>query len=86
ALQQCVIKILDGGDKIEIYSKIPSPVYEGYFTLSLQETIITNLSHYALDSLEFLLRENHETCNQIFKEHLHIHDLIFQTFAKVYPS
>lgn len=81
-----VIKILDGGDKIEIYSKIPSPVYEGYFTLSLQETIITNLSHYALDSLEFLLRENHETCNQIFKEHLHIHDLIFQTFAKVYPS
>lgn len=78
-----VVKILEGGDKIEIYTKIPSPAYEGYFTLSLTETIITHLSRYALDSVEFLLRENHDTCKNILKEHLHIHECIFQVLAKV---
>lgn len=77
-----VIKILDGGEKIEIYSKIPSPLYEGYFTLFLTETIATNLSHYALDSLEFLLRESHETCRKILNDHLHLHEMIFQTLRK----
>ncbi len=84
--EKAVVKVLEGGDKIELYSKIPSPTYEGYFTLSLCETIMTNLSHYALDSLEFLLRESDETCKEILKEHIHIHKLIFQTFAKVYQS
>jgi predicted dehydrogenase len=78
-----VIKILDGGAKIEIYTKTPSTVYGGYHTLTLKETIDTNLSRYALDSLEFLLRESRETCHEIFKEHLQIHDVIFQTLAKV---
>ena len=79
-----VIKILDGGEKIEIHARVPSIVYEGYFTLALQEDITTDLTHYALDSLEFLLRESNQTCSEIFKEHLHIHKLIFQTFTKVY--
>ncbi|MDQ1298049.1 MAG: myo-inositol 2-dehydrogenase / D-chiro-inositol 1-dehydrogenase [Campylobacterota bacterium] len=78
-----VIKILDGGDTIEVHSKIPSIVYPGYNTLTLSETIDTHLSHYALDSLNFLLNESHEKCTEIFKEHLHIHDLMFQTLAKV---
>jgi hypothetical protein len=78
-----VIKILDGGDKIEIHSKTPSPIYAGYNTLTLCETIETKLSQYALDSLNFLLNESRETCVEIFKEHLHIHDLMFQTLAKV---
>lgn len=79
-----VIKILNGGDAIEIYSKLPSTVYTGYNTLALEQTIETQLSRYALDSLNFLLNESSETCNKIFKEHLHIHDLIFQTLAKVH--
>lgn len=79
-----VIKLLEGGERIEIHSRVPSNVYEGYFTLALQESITTNLSRYALDSLEFLLRESNQTCSDIFKEHLHIHKLIFQTFTKVY--
>lgn len=78
-----VIKILNGGDTIEIYSKVPSTVYTGYNTLTLEQTIETHLSRYALDSLNFLLNESSETCNEIFKEHLHIHDLMFQTLAKV---
>lgn len=77
-----VIKILDGGEKIEIYSKIPSPLYEGYFTLSLTETIATNLFHYALNSLEFLLHESHETCKEILTDHFHLHQMIFQTLRK----
>lgn len=81
-----VIKILEGGEKIEIYSRVPSGTYEGYFALTLQESITTDLSRYALDSLEFLLHESHQTCHEILKEHLHIHKLIFQTFIKVYPS
>ena len=78
-----VIKILDGGDKIEIHSKTPSPVYAGYNTLTLSETIETQLSKYALDSLNFLLNESRETCANIFKEHLLIHEHIFKTLAKV---
>ena len=78
-----VVKILDGGDKIEIHSKTPSTIYSGYNTLTLSETIETQLSQYALDSLNFLLNESHETCTTILKEHLHIHDLMFQTLAKV---
>ncbi len=77
-----VIKILDGGEKIEIYSKIPSPLYEGYFTLTLTETIATKLSHYALDSLNFLLHESHETCKEILNGHLDLHQIIFQTLQK----
>ncbi|HEX5330378.1 Gfo/Idh/MocA family protein [Sulfuricurvum sp.] len=79
-----VIKILDGGDKIEIYSRVPS-TYEGYFSLALQESILTNLSNYAYDSVEFLLRKSKETCKNILSEHFHIHKIIFQTLAKVYP-
>ena len=79
-----VIKILDGGAKIEIYTKTPSTVYAGYNTLTLSETIETLLSQYALDSLNFLLNETPETCADILKEHLLIHEHIFQTLAKVH--
>lgn len=78
-----VIKILDGGDKIEIHTKTPSTIYSGYNTLTLNETIETQLFQYALDSLNFLLNESRKTCNEILKEHLLIHEHIFQTLAKV---
>jgi len=81
-----VIKVLEGGEKIEIFSRLPSPIYIGYFTLTLHESITTNLSRYALDSLEFLMRESNDTCQEILKEHLQLHDHIFQTIAKVYQS
>lgn len=77
-----VIKILEGGEKIEIYTEIPSPLYEGYLTLILSETVATYLSRYALDSLEFLLNESNETCKAILTEHLHLHQMIFQTLKK----
>lgn len=78
-----MLKILDGGERIEIHSKTPSTTYVGYHALTLAQTIETKLSVYALDSLKFLLRESDETCNEILKEHLHIHEIIFQTLAKV---
>lgn len=81
-----VIKILEGGNKIEIYNRIPSPLYKGYFTLSLSEVIETNLSSYALDSLHFLLDESYETCRTILEEHLSLHEWIFQTISKVYQG
>lgn len=80
-----MIKILDGGDKIEIYAPTPS-IYEGYFTLALQESITTNLSRYAFDSVEFLLRKSKDTCKKILNEHLNIHKIVFQTLSKVYPT
>jgi hypothetical protein len=79
-----VIKILEGGEKIELYSKVPSPLYKGYFTLELHETIITNLSKYALDSLVFLIHKSDEKCKAILNEHLQLHERIFQTMEKVY--
>jgi len=79
-----VIKILEGGEKIEIYQKIPSPFYQGYFTTLLQASIQTSLSHYALDTLNFLLDASDETCQKILYEHLHIHKLIFQTISKAH--
>ncbi len=79
-----VIKIVEGGEKIDIYSKIPSPLYKGYFTLELHDTITTNLSRYALDSLEFLIHKSTEKCSRILHEHLQIHERIFQTMEKVY--
>jgi hypothetical protein len=79
-----VIKITEGGEKIELYSKVPSPLCKGYFTLELHETIITNLSRYALDSLIFLIHKNDEKCKTILNEHLQIHERIFQTMEKVY--
>ncbi len=81
-----VIKLVEGGNKIEIYQRIPSPVYKGYFTLSLSEVIETNLSSYALDSLNFLLHESPSTCRAIFEEHLDLHERIFQTISKVYQA
>lgn len=82
--EHAVIKILDGGEIIEIYSKIPSPLYKGYFALEHRETIHTNLSQYALDSLEFLLHQSAQECREILNEHLLIHDRIFQTMEKVF--
>lgn len=79
-----MVKILDGGDKIEIYSRVPS-TYEGYFSLALEESIVTNLSNYAYDSVDFLLTNSQESCKNILSEHFHIHKMIFQTLAKVYP-
>lgn len=80
--ENSVIKIIEGGQKIEILSKIPSPHYEGYFTLEPTEIIQTDLSRYALHSLEFLLRESDDVCRVILKEHLHLHKMIFKTFKK----
>ena len=80
-----MIKILDGGEKIEISSPVPS-AYEGYMTLAVNERIMTNLSRYAYDSVEFLLRKSKDTCKSVLNEHLHMHKLILQTLAKVYPS
>ncbi|MFH0708571.1 MAG: Gfo/Idh/MocA family oxidoreductase [Pseudomonadota bacterium] len=82
--ETAVIKVLEGGEKIDIYSKIPSPLYKGYFTLELHDTITTNLSRYALDSLEFLIHKSDEECRHILHEHLQIHERIFQTMEKVY--
>jgi len=79
--EDAVVKIIEGGQKIEIYTKIPSPVYEGYFTLELTETIHTDLSHYGLHSLEFLLHERDDVCKEILNEHLDLHEIIFQTLA-----
>lgn len=81
-----VIKILEGGDKIEIYARVPSPMYKGYFSLTLNEVITSNLSSYALDSLQFLLRTPKAQCREVLKEHLDLHEHIFQTIAKVYQS
>jgi myo-inositol 2-dehydrogenase / D-chiro-inositol 1-dehydrogenase len=80
-----VIKILEGGDKIEIYARTPS-VYEGHFSLALIESITTNLSRSGYDSLEFLLRKSKDTCKKVLNEHLYVHKLILQTLSKVYPS
>lgn len=80
------IKIANTGETIELYTKTPSTAYKGYNVLEASETIHTNLSHYALDSLEFLLRENHETCRAILNEHLLLHEHIFQALSKVYQS
>ncbi|MCX6074651.1 MAG: Gfo/Idh/MocA family oxidoreductase [Campylobacterales bacterium] len=74
-----VVKIIDGGQKIEIFTKVPSSLYEGYFTLELTETIHTDLSRYALHSLEFLLHESDAVCKAILNEHLDLHEIIFQT-------
>lgn len=79
-----VIKMLEGGEKIEIYTKVPSPLYKGYFALESKESILTNLSRYALDSVEFLIHKRDEKCRDILMEHLHIHERIFQTMEKVY--
>ncbi|MGD9970910.1 MAG: Gfo/Idh/MocA family protein [Sulfuricurvum sp.] len=79
-----VVKIIDGGESIDLYSKIPSPLYKGYFALERAETIQTGLSRYALDSLEFLLHRPHEECRTILAEHLHLHERIFQTIEKVF--
>jgi myo-inositol 2-dehydrogenase / D-chiro-inositol 1-dehydrogenase len=79
-----VVKILDGGEKIEIYSREGS-LNEKNSPLALGETIRANLFRYGYDTVEFLLRKSKDTCQPVLKEHLHIHKLIFQTLSKVYP-
>lgn len=79
-----LIKIMEGGEKIELYKKVPSSLYKGYFGLELSEILSTKLSRYALDSLEFLIHKTDARCHEILDEHLHIHEHIFQTMERVY--
>jgi predicted dehydrogenase len=74
-----IVRIIEGGQKIEIFTKVPSTLYEGYFTIELTQTIDTDLSRYALHSLEFLLNESDDVCKAILNEHLDLHEIIFQT-------
>ena len=76
------IQISDGGDTISIYKKVPSVVYEGYFTLKHSRTLKDVMQKYASDSLNFLLNENHLKCKEILKEHIKIHEIIFETIKK----
>ncbi|WP_024955476.1 Gfo/Idh/MocA family protein [Sulfurospirillum arcachonense] len=72
------VEIKKGGTKISIYEKTPSPLYENYFTLTHKETLKNTLQHYASNSLSFLLKENSSTCKAILKEHIKLHEIIYE--------
>jgi len=72
------VEIKDGGTKISIYEKVPSALYENYFTLKHKETLQNSLNNYASNSLSFLLKENSSTCKEILKEHIQLHEQIFE--------
>jgi len=76
------VEIKEGGSRIESFIKIPSPLYEGYFSLEHEETLPDTLKDYALHSLEFLLQNDDITCKQILQEQLNVHAKIFETIAK----
>lgn len=77
-----MIKIVEGGARIEWFAKTPSEAYEGYYELVASESIPTNLSRYALDSLRFLLETDRESCRAILREHLELHRIIFNTLER----
>ena len=72
------IEIKDGGTKISIYEKVSSSLYENYSTLEHKKTLENRLQHYASNSLSFLLEENSSTCKEILKEHIQLHEQIFE--------
>lgn len=76
------VEIKEGGSRIESFIKIPSPLYEGYFSLEHEETLPNTLKDYALHSLEFLLQNDDITCKQILQEQLNVHAKIFETIEK----
>jgi predicted dehydrogenase len=76
------VEIKDGGSCIDTFIKIPSPLYEGYFSLEHEETLPNTLKDYALHSLEFLLQNDDINCKQILQKQLHVHMKIFETIAK----
>ena len=72
------IEIKDGGTKISIYEKVPSTLCENYFTLEYKDTLKNTLNNYASNSLSFLLKEKSSTCKEILKEHINLHEQIFE--------
>jgi len=76
------VEIKEGGSHIESFIKVPSPLYEGYFSLEHEETLPNTLKDYALHSLEFLLQNDDITCKQILQEQINVHAKIFETIAK----
>ena len=77
-----VIYVKEGGDKLEIYEKEPSQMFEGYNSLKLKCEKQGILKRYASDSLGFLLEEGFSTCKEILNEHLHVHKIILETIEK----
>ncbi len=65
-------------DKITIYKKTPSKLYENYYTLEFQESLEDSLKQYAKNSLSFLLEQSSSTCKEILNEHIRLHEIIFK--------
>ena len=76
------VEIKEGGSRIESFIKVPSPLYEGYFSLEHEETLPNTLKDYALHSLEFLLQNDDLICKQILQEQINVHAKIFETIEK----
>ena len=76
------IEIKEGGAKIDIFIKKPSPLYEGYSILEYEETMPNTLQHYALNSLKFLLQNDDVTCKTILNEHINLHEKIFKILRR----
>lgn len=76
------IEIREGGAKITTYAKVPSPLYEGYFSLEHEEDFPNTLKHYALHSLQFLLQTGDVECRKILEEHIKVHEKIFETIGE----
>lgn len=76
------IEIKEGGAKIDIFIKKPSPLYEGYYILEHKETMPNTMQHYALNSLKFLLQNDDVTCKMIFNEHINLHEKIFEILVE----
>lgn len=76
------IEIKEGGAKIDVFIKKPSPLYEGYYILEHKETLPNTLQYYALNSLKFLLQNDDVTCKMILNEHIDLHEKIFETLKR----
>ena len=76
------VEIKEGGSKIEIFKKVASSLYEGYFSLIHQETLPNTLNHYALNSLEFALENDDIVCKKILQRQMNLHEKIFETINK----
>lgn len=65
-------------EDISIYRKVKSNLYENYHTLEYEKSLESSLKHYAANSLSFLLREDSSTCREILKEHIRLHEILFE--------
>jgi predicted dehydrogenase len=81
--EEAKVEIKDGGAKIDIFTKEPSPLYEGYYILKHKERLLNTLEFYALNSLDFLLQNDDMTLRQILKDQIFIHEKIFKTIERV---